>query len=135
MAVDPAFASIVNIGAALLGNAETSLTVPTTTSTIVTAGANGAKIEEVVVHAATTSLTPTTVAGLVYLFIFDTTNYRLFDTLPVTVVTANATTTPPFRLSRTYTNLFLKGTWSLRASNSIAGNANLLVVTALGGDY
>jgi hypothetical protein len=135
MAVDPAFASTPALGAAILGNAETSLTVPTLASVVITAATNGTKIEEVVVHAVTTSLTPTTVAGFVYLFIYDTTTYHLFDTLPITAVTASATTTAPFRLSRTYTNLLLEGGWSLRASNSIAGNANLLKVTAIGGDY
>jgi len=135
VAADPAFASVVSLGAAVLGNAETSLTVPTTTSTVLTAGANGAKIEEIVIHAVTTSLTPTTVAGLVYLFIHDGTTYHLFDTIPITAVTANATTTPPFRTSRTYSNLLLKPTQTLRASQSIAGNANLLKITALGGDY
>jgi len=59
MAADPVFASVINLGAAVLGNAETSLTVPTTTSTVVTAGTSGAKIEEIVIHAVTTSLTPT----------------------------------------------------------------------------
>lgn len=135
MAQDPAFASVVSLGAAILGNAETSLTVPTTASTVLTAGASGAKVEEIVIHAVTTSLTPTTVAGLVYIFIHDGTTAHLFDTIPVTAVTANATTTPPFRTSRTYTNLMLEATWTLRASNSIAGNANLLKITAIGGDY
>lgn len=135
IAVDPAFASVVSLGAAILGSAETSLTVPAQSSTVLTAGANGSKIEEIVIHAVTTSLTPTTVAGLVYLFIHDGTTFHLFDTIPITAVTANATTTPPFRSSRTYTNLMLEPTWTLRASNSIAGNANLLKVTALGGDY
>lgn len=129
MAADPAFASTVRTGAALLGAAETSLTVPTTTSTIITAGASGTKIEEIVVEAV-----GTTVAGLVYVFLHDGTTYHLFDTIAVTAVTAS-TTVSPFRASNRYVNLWFPTTWSLRCSQSIAGNASLLKLSAFGGDY
>lgn len=133
MAADPQFASTINNGAQLLGAAETNLQVPTTTSILLTAGANGTKVEEVVVEATATSLTPTTVAGLVYLFLYDGTTYHLFDTITVSAVTASATAAP-FRGSKTWTNLVLKSGWSLRASQSIAGNASLLKAHAFGGD-
>lgn len=128
MATDPQFSATPVAGAALLGAAETSTTSPTTTSTILTAGANGTKIEEIVVEA-----TATTVAGLAYIFLYDGTNYRLFDTFAVTATTAS-TTAAPFRLSKTYLNLVLPSGWSLRISQSIAGNASLLVAAALGGN-
>jgi hypothetical protein len=134
MATDPQFASTVKAGAAIPAGAETSLTVPTLSSVVVTAGTAGSKIEEITVEAVTTSLAPTTVAGLVYLFLFDGTTYHLYDTIPVTAVTASATV-PPFRATRSYPNLLLPPNWSLRASQSIAGNANILKVTALGGDF
>lgn len=134
MATDPQFAATISLGAALLGAAETSLTVPTTTSVIVTAGANGTKIEEVVIHAATTSLAPITVAGLVYLFLFDGTTYNIYDTIPIAAITASATAAP-FRISRTYTNLWIRSGWFLRASQSVTNNANFLKVEAFGGDY
>lgn len=134
MATDPQFASTVKAGAAIPAGAETSLTVPTLAAVVLTAGTSGSKIEEVIVEAVTTSLTPTTVAGLVYLFLFDATTYHLFDTVSVAAVTASATV-PPFRANKPYTNLLLPAGWSLRASQSVAGNANLLKVTALGGDF
>lgn len=134
MATDPQFAAIPALGAALLGNAETDLQVPTTTSTILTSAANGTKIEEIVVEASKSgSLVATTVAGLVYVFLYDGSNYRLFDSITVTANTASSTASP-FRLSRTYSNLVLKSGWSLRCSQSIAGNASILVVVAMGGD-
>lgn len=133
MATDPAFASVVSTGAQLLGAAETNLQVPTTTSTVLTAGTTGSKIEEVVVEASATTLVATTVAGLVYLFLFDGTTYHLFDTITITAITASATVAP-FRFARTYTNLVLETGWSLRASQSVAGNASILKVHALGGD-
>jgi hypothetical protein len=135
MATDPVFASTPALGAALLGNAETDLQAPTTTSIVLTSGANGTKVEEVVVEATKTgTLAATTVAGLVYLWLYDGTTYHLYDTIAVTAVTA-AATGAPFRLSRQYLTLVLKSGWSLRASQSIAGNANLLKVFAIGGDF
>lgn len=128
MAAEPSFASTVNNGAALLGAAETSLTVPTTTSVIVTAGASGTKIEEVVIEAV-----GTTVLGLVYLFLYDGTTYHLFDTQIVSPIVAS-TTVQPFRLRLAYPNLFIKSGWFLRASQSIAGNASMLKVHGFGGD-
>lgn len=134
MAAAPAFASTVLLGAARLGAVETSTSVPTTSSVIVTAGASGSKIEEIVAEASTTTLTPTTVAGLVYLYLYDGATYWMFDTLTVTAVTASATTAP-FRASNRYANLWLATGWSLRASQSVAANANLLVVSAFGGSF
>lgn len=121
------------MGSQLLGAAETNLQVPTTTSTVVTAGANGTKIEEIVIEATTTTLTPTTVGGLVYIFLYDGSTYHLYDAIVITAWTASATTVP-FRVNRTYANLVLKNGWSLRASQSVAGNASLFKIHAFGGD-
>lgn len=134
MATAPAFASTPNIGAALLGTAETDLQAPAQTSVILTAGANGTKLEEIVVEATkSASLTVTTVAGLVYLFLYDGSTYHLFDAILVTAVSGTATVAP-FRASNRYANLWLKSGWSLRASQSIAGNASMLKCHAFGAD-
>jgi len=85
---------------------------------------------EIDVNAVTSSLTPTTVAGLVYVFVFDGTTYHLRDNIVVSAVTASTTVAPFQATPKTYTNLILKSGWSLRCSQSIAGNANLLKVTA-----
>lgn len=129
MAVQPQFAATPRQGAALLGAAETSLTVPTTTSVILAGGANGSKIEEIDAMA-----TGTTVAGLVYIFLYDGTTYHLFDTITVTAITAS-TSVSPFRLFNRYSNLILLSTWSLRCSQSIVGNANIIKLHALGADF
>lgn len=133
MATDPAFAATPRAGANIITALETSLTVPTQAVTIITAGASGSLLTEVVVEAVTTSLTPTTVAGLVYLFLHDGTTFHLFDVLAVTAVTASATVAP-FRVNKLYAESVQTG-WSLRASNSIAGNNGLLKVTAFIGDF
>lgn len=85
------------------------------------------------VEASATTLVATTVAGLVYLFLYDGTTYHLFDTITVTAITASATVAP-FRARNLYDNLAIKSGWSLRASQSIAGNASLLKCHALGAD-
>lgn len=133
MATDPVFASTPRVGANIITALETSLTVPTQAVSIISAGASGSLLTEIVVHGVTTSLTPTTVAGLVYLFLFDGSVYNLFDTLAVTAVTASATVAP-FRTNKLYTESIQTG-WSVRASQSIAGNNGLLKVEAFVGDY
>lgn len=133
MATDPAFAATPRAGANIITALETSLTVPTQAVTVITAGASGSILSEVVIEGVTTSLTPTTVAGLVYLFLHDGATFHLFDVLAVTAVTASATVAP-FRVSKLYAESVQTG-WSLRASNSIAGNNGLLKVTAFVGDY
>jgi hypothetical protein len=129
LAVQPQFAATPKQGAALLGAAETSLTVPTTTSTIVAGGANGSKIEEIDAQAI-----GTTVAGLVYIFLYDGATYHIFDTITIPALVAS-TSVAPFRLFNRYSNLILLSTWSLRCSQSIAGNANIIKVHALGADF
>lgn len=135
MATDPAFAATPRAGANIVTALETSLTVPTQAVTVITAGASGSILTEVVIEAVTTSLTPTTVAGLVYLFlVLDSgPTYHLFDVLAVTAVTASATVAP-FRVNKLYAESVQTG-WSLRASNSIAGNNGLIKVLAFVGDY
>lgn len=133
MATSGAFASTPRVGAAIITALETSLTVPTQSVSIMGTGASGSLLTEIVIHGVTTSLTPTTVAGLVYIFLFNGTTYTLFDTLAVGAVTASATV-PPFRTSKLYTESIQSG-WFITASQSIAGNNGLLKVEAFLGDY
>lgn len=136
MATAPAYTATPNGGTpALLGAAETSLTVPTTASVILTAGSAGSIINEIIINAATTSLAPAIVAGLVYVFLFDGATNHLFDTLSIPLPAATASSTvPPIHLSKLYTQAIPTG-WTVKASNSIAGNANLLKVICLGGNF
>jgi hypothetical protein len=136
MATSPSFANTISLGSALLGDLETDLQVPTTTSTIVTAGASGTKIEEITVHAskaAPSGLAATTVAGLVYIFLYDGATYHLFDVMTVSAVTGSATVAP-FRTSNRYPNLWIKSGWSLRVSQSVHSNQNVLKCEAFGAD-
>ena len=129
MAADPGFASAVNTGSALPTTADTSLTAPTNQVTVLTAGALGTKVEEIVCQGVGTS-----VAGVVNIFRYDGATYHLIDQFLITAVTPS-TTAVAFRLKRQYDNLLLKSGDTLRASQSILGNASIIKVTAFGGDF
>lgn len=106
--------------------------------TVFTAGPSGARIERVSVSASAN-----TAAGVVGLFVGTdsaantTANTHLYDTIPVTAVTASATVAP-FAASRSEANandkwpLILGPGQTLRASTTIAQSFR---VTAVGGDY
>jgi hypothetical protein len=136
MATDPQFASTINNAAAALSGVDAAPPVGTNQATLITAGANGTKIEEVRVSA-----TGQSAASLVYLFLFDGTNYRLWDVVTVRAVTPS-TTAAPYRSANsdfasgggTYANLFIKSGWSLRASMSVAPVTGSLIVQAFGAD-
>lgn len=134
MATSPAFAATPHTGAALLTGTETDLAVPTSAFSVFAAGTNGSKVEELIVTAYATTLIPTTVAGLVYWWIYNGTTYFVWDVFPVTAITASATA-QGFRLSRPYNNLILQSGWTLYAGQSESSNASHLIATAVGGDY
>lgn len=132
MATDPSFAATPAIGAALLGVNESNLQTPAVASVILTAGASGTRIEEVVINATASGLVATTAAGLVYLFLYDGSTYHLFDVVSVPAITASGTAAG-FRARNVYANLILKSGWSLRAAQN--GNSGLIKVIAFGGDF
>lgn len=127
MSAIPQFYGTPGSEAGLVGTADTSLTAPAGT-TILTAGSNGTKIEEIVAVGV-----GTTVAGLLNLFLHDGSTYHLFDQFDVTAVSVN-TTTKSWRRSRAYDNLVLPSGWTLRAAQTVSGNNSLIKVTALAND-
>lgn len=128
---------------ALSSSVETSLTTPTHATLIFTPGANGSKIEEIIVEVQFTSLAPVTVAALVYLFIYNGTSYFFLDTITVSAVTGSTTTAPfrsaPYRVP----NLWLSGSGAvsplveeyLYASISVAPTSGTLLTHVFAGDY
>jgi hypothetical protein len=133
MSTSAQYASTPKIGSALLTTADTSLTAPTTVGTVFTAGASGSRIDYIEVQGVAT-----TVAGLINLFIFDGTNYFLYNQVPILAVTSS-TTVPAFQTaisSNTNANILpinLPTGYSLRATASVAQTG--VRVIALGGDY
>jgi len=133
MAATAQYSATPKVGSANLTTADTSLTAPTTVSTIVTAGSSGTRIDYIEIQGVAT-----TVAGLVNLFIFDGTNYILWQQVPVQAVTSS-TTAPAFVANLSSNNnsnimpLTLPTGYSLRAAASVAQTG--VRVTAYGGDF
>ena len=133
MSTSAQYASTPKIGSALLTTADTSLTAPTTVGTVFTAGASGSRIDYIDIQGVAT-----TVAGLINLFIFDGTNYFLYNQVPVIAITSS-TTAVAFAStlsSNSHPNIMpinLPTGYSLRATASVAQTG--VRVTASGGDY
>lgn len=126
MATDPQFAATPGLEHGQVSTANTNRDGTGTIATILTAGSNGTKIEEITVQA-----TATTTAGMVRLYLHDGTNARLFDEFGVPAVTPSASVAC-WRQTRTYTNLVLPTGWSLRASTH---NAETFNVECFAGDF
>lgn len=129
MATTPAFAATPAVGSGIVpATLDTSLTAPANATTILTGIAAGTKIEEIVVEGLLT-----TVAGVLNVFLHDGTTYHLYDQFLITAV-VSSTTAKAYRASRQYPNLvLLNASWTLRVSQTVAGNQSGLKVTATGG--
>jgi hypothetical protein len=125
MATAPSFAATPRAAGVSISTANTNRDGTGTVGTVITAGASGTKIEEVVVVG-----TGTVTAGMVRLFLYDGTTYYLFDEVAITATTPSATV-QVYRARRAYPNLTLPNGWSLRASTH---NAETFIVEAFGGD-
>lgn len=130
MATAPVFAVTPKIGAGLVpATADTSRTAPTNTTTIVTGGSSGTKVERIIAQGV-----GTTVAGIICVFLYDGSTYHLFDEILVEAVTAS-TTAYCFRWEKQYSDLILpSSSWTLRVTTQVSGNQSLVKVTALGAD-
>ena len=126
MATAPAFAATPKCAMGALATADTSRTAPTTVVTIYTAGASGSRIDSVNVVA-----TGTTTAGVVRLFIYDGTNYRLFQEVLVSATTPSVSV-PVFSASLSFNTFLLPSGYSLRATTNNTEGFNVI---AFGGDF
>jgi hypothetical protein len=131
MATLPTYAATPVAWAGLVpATLDTSLTAPTNVTTLGTAGTSGTKIEEIVCQGV-----GTTVTGIVNVFLHDGSTYHLYDQFFISPFTSS-TTTLAYRFTKYYTNLVLPtSAWSLRVTNTIAGNQSLLKLTAIGASF
>jgi len=131
MATAPAFASTPVAWSGLVpATLDASLTAPTNVTTLGTSTAGGTKIDEI-----TCQGVGTTVAGVVNIFLHDGSTYHLYDQFLVPAVTSS-TTAKAWQSRRLYANLVLpNGSWSLRATVTVAGDVSLVKVTAVGGQF
>ena len=133
MSTSAQYASAPKFGSATLSTADTSLTAPTTVGTIVSAGASGTRIDYIDIQGVATTTT-----GLINLFVYDGTNYILWQQVPVIAVTSS-TTVPAFAAVLSSNNnsnvmpLTLPTGYSLRATTTVSQTG--IRVTAYGGDF
>lgn len=127
MAATPAYAATPVAWCGLVpAIADTSFTAPANQTTLGSAGANGTTVVQVDVIPA-----GTTVAGLVNVFAYDGTAYHLVESVTIAAATLSATAAPA-KQSFFYDNLVLPSGWSLRVTNTVAGNVSLITVNAFG---
>lgn len=120
MALVPQFASIPKVGAATLSVANTNRDGTGTLATVITAGANGSRIDSVAICA-----TGTTTTGMIRLFLHDGTTAYLLKEIPVSAIIPSGTVQSFFAYLTSATNPELwpktiPSGWSLRAATNNA---------------
>jgi hypothetical protein len=129
MAASPAFISTPRIGRCSLSTANTATDGTGTITDLITGVAAGTRVLSINVQG-----TATTVAALVNIFLYDGTNYDLFDQFTISATTGS-TTVKGYRLVTAYTDLVLPSTsHKLGATISVAPSSGTVRVAAFGGD-
>jgi hypothetical protein len=128
MASTPAFAATPKAALAQVSAANTNRDGTGTIVTVLTAGANGTRIERVKVKAV-----GATTAGMIRLYLNDGTNTRLLEEALVAAVTPSGiveTFEAEFDFSRPDQMLVLPNGWTLRASTHVAETFNVIAIGA-----
>jgi hypothetical protein len=129
MAASPAFISTPRIGRLSLSTANTATDGTGTISDLLVGASAGTRILSVNVQG-----TATTVAALVNLFLYDGTQWDLFDQVTISATTGS-NTAKSYRLVTAYTDLVLpSATWKLGATITVAPTTGTVRVAAFGGD-
>lgn len=129
MAASPAFISTPRIGRCSLSTANTATDGTGTITDLIIGVAAGTRVLSINVQG-----TATTVAALVNLFLYDGTNYDLFDQFTISATTGS-NTVKGYRLVTAYTDLVLPSTsHKLGATISVAPTTGTVRVSAWGGD-
>jgi hypothetical protein len=129
MAANPAFISTPRIGRLSLSTANTATDGTGTINDLIVGASAGTRVLSVNVQG-----TATTVAGLVNLFLWDGTQWDLFDQVTITATTGS-NTVKGYRLVTAYTDLVLpSASYKLGATISVAPTTGTVRVSAWGGD-
>ena len=129
MAASPAFISTPRIGRLSLSTANTATDGTGTINDLIVGVSAGTRILSVNVQG-----TATTVASLVNLFLYDGTNWDLFDQITISATTGS-NTAKAYRLVTAYTDLVLpSASHKLGATITVAPTTGTVRVAAFGGD-
>jgi hypothetical protein len=129
MAASPAFISTPRIGRLSLQTANTATDGTGTINDLITGVSAGTRVLSVNVQG-----TATTVAALVNLFLWDGTQWDLFDQITISATTGS-NTAKAYRLVTAYTDLVLpSASYKLGATITVAPTTGTVRVAAFGGD-
>ena len=129
MAANPSFISTPRIGRLSLSTANTATDGTGTINDLIVGASAGTRVLSVNVQG-----TATTVAALVNLFLWDGTQWDLFDQVTITATTGS-NTVKGYRLVTAYTDLVLpSASYKLGATISVAPTTGTVRVSAFGGD-
>lgn len=129
MAASPAFISTPRIGRVSLSTANTATDGTGTINDLITGVSAGTRVLSVNVQG-----TNQTVAALVNLFLWDGTQWDLFDQITISATTGS-NTAKAYRLVTAYTDLVLpSASHKLGATITVAPTTGTVRVTAFGGD-
>lgn len=129
MAASPAFVSTPRIGRCSLSTANTATDGTGTITDLITGVAAGTRVLSINVQG-----TATTVAALVNIFLWDGTQWDLFDQITISATTGS-NTAKAYRLVTAYTDLVLpSASHKLGATITVAPTTGAVRVTAFGGD-
>lgn len=124
------FASGPNVASGIVSaTLDTSLTAPTNVTSLTVGGASGTKVNEVVYQGL-----GTTVAATINQFLHDGSTYHLHKQYLVNAVTAS-TTAVAYRIRDQFTDLIVKNGWTLKFTQTVAGNQSMIKGIATGGDF
>ena len=129
MAASPAFISTPRIGRCSLSTANTATDGTGTITDLITGVAAGTRVLSINVQG-----TATTAVALVNIFLWDGTQWDLFDQITISQTTGS-NTVKGYRLVTAYTDLVLPSTsYKLGATISAAPTTGTVRVAAFGGD-
>lgn len=131
MATNPSFIGTPRIGVGSLTTGQTARSSGTSTNVvdILSAGASGSRILEVVIKA-----DDDPADSVVVLWLHDGSTNTVFDEVDIDYPAAGSTTVTAYRTTTTYSNLVLPSGWKLQASITVTPTAGTVKVLALGGD-
>lgn len=128
MATTPQYTATAKNSTVQASAANTNLDGTGTLVDVYTAGASGGRVDELVIKA-----TGTTTAGMIRLYVSDTTNHRLIKEVPVIAITPSSTI-PAWEAKVVFPNgLIMQTTYVLKASTHNAETFNIVMTKA--GDF
>ena len=129
MAANPAFVSTPRIGRCSLSTANTAPDGTGTITDLIVGASAGTRVLSINVQAA-----GSTAAALVNIFLWDGTQWDLFDQITISATTGS-NTAKAYRLVTAYTDLVLpSASWKLGATITVQPTTGTVRVAAFGGD-